>query len=85
MRTVLYVGATVALFNVGFALVLAVTTSYLPARTAAIVRAARLLPRILLPVLDVLLWKWVAWDNGFISMVLAPFGVPRATGYSTTA
>ena len=76
VRTVLYVGATVALFNVGFALVLAVTTFYLPARTAAIVRAAWLLPRILPPVLYVLLWKWLAWDNGFISTVLAPFGVP---------
>jgi inositol-phosphate transport system permease protein len=76
VRTVLYVGATVALFNVGFALVLAVTTFYLPARTAAIVRAAWLLPRILPPVLYVLLWKWLAWDNGFLSTVLAPFGVP---------
>jgi len=76
LRTVLYVGATVALFNVGFALVLAVTTFYLPARTAAVVRAIWLLPRILPPVLYVLLWKWLAWDNGFISTVLAPFGVP---------
>jgi inositol-phosphate transport system permease protein len=75
LRTVLYVGATVALFNVGFALVLAITTFYLPARTAAIVRAAWLLPRILPPVLYVLLWKWLAWDNGFLSTVLAPFGV----------
>jgi inositol-phosphate transport system permease protein len=72
---VLYVGATVALFNVGFALVLAITTFFLPSRTAAAIRALWLLPRILPPVLYVLLWKWLAWDNGFLSTVLAPFGV----------
>jgi inositol-phosphate transport system permease protein len=75
LRTVLYVGATVALFNVGFALVLAITTFFLPSRTAAAMRALWLLPRILPPVLHVLLWKWLAWDNGFLSTVLAPFGV----------
>lgn len=72
LRTMLYVGATVALFNVGFALVLAITTFFLPSRTAAAVRALWLLPRILPPVLYVLLWKWLAWDNGFLSAVLAP-------------
>jgi inositol-phosphate transport system permease protein len=75
LRTVLYVGATVALFNVGFALMLAITTFFLPSRTAAAIRALWLLPRILPPVLYVLLWKWLAWDNGFLSTVLAPFGV----------
>lgn len=34
-----------------------------------------LLPRITPPVLYVLLWKWLAWDTGFISNLLGMFGV----------
>ena len=35
------------------------------------------MPRILPPVLYVLMWKWLMWDNGFLASALAPFGVER--------
>lgn len=78
INTIIFVFVTLTLFNTGFALVLAVTTHYLPSRQAALFRLIWFLPRITPPVLYVLLWKWLAWDTGFISTVLSPFGVdPR--------
>ena len=73
-NTMLYVSLTLA-FNVGFGLFLAVSTFYLPAVQAATFRAIWFLPRILPPVLYVLMWKWFTWDDGFISTVLEPLGV----------
>ena len=85
-NTVFYVFTTLTLFNVGFALVLAITTFYLPAGQAGFFRALWLLPRISPPVLYVLLWKWLAWDTGFLNAVLEPFGVqPRNWMLDTTA
>lgn len=75
-NTVFYVGLTLLLFNVGFALVLAVTTTFLPAGQSAFFRAIWFLPRISPSVLYVLLWKWLAWDTGFINAILGQFGVP---------
>ncbi len=78
INTFIYVFATLAIFNTGFALVLSIATHYMPARPAGIFRAIWLLPRISPPVLYVLLWKWLAWDTGFLSNFLANFGVaPR--------
>lgn len=74
-NTFIYVVFTLVLFNTGFALILALTTFYLPSRWAAFFRTVWFLPRITPPVLYVLLWKWLAWDNGFISTVLSRFGV----------
>ena len=74
-NTLIYVFATLILFNTGFALVLAITTFYLPAAEAALFRGIWFLPRITPPVLYVLLWKWLAWDTGFLSTVLGWFGV----------
>jgi inositol-phosphate transport system permease protein len=40
-------------------------------------RAIWFLPRILPPVLYVLMWKWMLLETGFIASVLATFGVAR--------
>ncbi|MEO0991926.1 MAG: sugar ABC transporter permease, partial [Pseudomonadota bacterium] len=73
-NSVVYVTFTLA-FNVGFGLFLALSTFYLPPAQAATFRAIWFLPRILPPVLYVLMWKWFTWDNGFLSTVLPPFGI----------
>lgn len=78
VNTVLYVGLTLVLFNTGFAMVLAITTFFMPERPAGLFRILWLVPRISPPVIFVLLWKWLAWDTGFLSTVLTNFGVqPR--------
>ncbi|MBL4873326.1 MAG: sugar ABC transporter permease [Rhodobacteraceae bacterium] len=75
INTLFYVFTTLILFNVGFALVLAISTHYMESIPAGIFRSIWLLPRITPPVLYVLMWKWLAWDTGFISAILGPFGV----------
>ena len=74
INTLFYVFTTLALFNVGFALVLAISTHYMPSGTAGFFRSVWLLPRITPPVLYVLMWKWLAWDTGFLSVILEPLG-----------
>lgn len=73
-NTVIYVLLTLS-FNVIFGLFLAVATFYLPAGQAAFFRVVWFLPRILPPVIYVLMWKWFTWDTGFLSTVLSNFGV----------
>ena len=78
INTLFYVFTTLIIFNTGFALVLAISTHYMEERPAGFFRSVWLLPRITPPVLYVLMWKWLAWDTGFLSTVLEPFGVePR--------
>ncbi len=74
LNTAFYVAVTLTLFNVSYALFLAVTTHYMPSNTASVFRAIWLLPRITPVVIYILLWKWLTWDNGFISLFLAQFG-----------
>jgi inositol-phosphate transport system permease protein len=77
LNTALYVTLTLS-FNVGFGLFLAISTFYLPATLANTFRAIWFLPRILPPVLYVLMWRWFTADQGFVSAALAPFGyAPR--------
>lgn len=76
LNTALYVSVTL-LFNVGMGLFLAISTFYLPKHASATFRAIWFLPRILPPVLYVLMWKWMLLETGFIASVLATFGVPR--------
>ncbi len=77
-NTLFYVFSTLILFNTGFALVLAILTHYMPEGPAGFFRSVWLLPRITPPVLYVLMWKWLAWDNGFLSRMLEPLGIaPR--------
>ncbi len=78
INTLFYVFTTLILFNTGFALVLAISTHYMESGPAGFFRSVWLLPRITPPVLYVLMWKWLAWDSGFLSVVLEPFGfAPR--------
>lgn len=77
MNTLLYVAVTLVMFHVSLGMFLAISTFFLPERTSAIFRAIWFMPRILPPVLYVLMWKWLMLDNGFIASVLAPLGVPR--------
>lgn len=78
LNTVFYVAMVLIIFNTAYAMFLAIATHYMPDRTSGFFRSLWLLPRITPPVIYVLMWKWVAWDNGFLSMLLAPFGVtPR--------
>ncbi len=74
-NTAFYVVCTLA-FNILFGLFLAISTFYLPAVLANSFRAIWFLPRILPPVLYVLMWNWFTWDNGFIATVTGWFGVP---------
>ncbi len=78
INTLFYVFATLILFNTGFALVLSISTHYMPSRPAGFFRSIWLLPRVTPPVLYVLMWKWLAWDTGFLSVILEPLGfAPR--------
>jgi inositol-phosphate transport system permease protein len=75
VNTIVYVGVVLVLFNTIYAMFLAIGTHYMNDRPAGFFRGVWLLPRITPPVIYVLMWKWVAWDTGFISMVLGQFGV----------
>ena len=77
LNTALYVSLTLT-FNIGFGLFLAISTFYLPGPLANTFRAIWFLPRILPPVLYVLMRRWFTADQGFILALLAPFGyTPR--------
>lgn len=75
LNTAFYVSLVLVLFNTTYAMVLAISTHYMAEAPAGFFRSLWLLPRISPPVIYVLMWKWLAWDTGFISMFLAPFGV----------
>lgn len=74
-NTAFYVALTLV-FNVGFALALALMTFYLPQGQAKFFRAVWLIPRISPSVIYVLLWKWFTYDSGFMSYFLGFVGVP---------
>ena len=74
INSVIYVSLTLT-FNVCFGLFLAIATFYMPKGQAATFRTIWFLPRILPPVLYVLMWKWMTWDTGFISSFLLQYGV----------
>ena len=76
LNTAFYVATVLFLFNIPYSLFLAISTHYMPEAPAGIFRSLWLLPRVSPPVIYVLMWKWLAWDTGFISMLVAPFGVP---------
>ncbi len=77
INTAFYVVLTLA-FNVGFGLFLAISTFYLPSGLASTFRTIWFLPRIIPPVLYVLMWKWFTWDTGFLASITGYFGMtPR--------
>ncbi|TPW32220.1 sugar ABC transporter permease [Martelella alba] len=76
LNTVLYVGLTLAFFNVTLGLVLALLMFYLPKRVTGIFSALWLLPRITPVVLYAVLWKWFTWDSGFLPTLATIIGLP---------
>ncbi|MGF1474666.1 MAG: carbohydrate ABC transporter permease [Geminicoccaceae bacterium] len=69
--TAIYVFFTLAIFNVTFGLILALTTTAVPDRVGSFFRADWLLPRISPSVVNALLWAWVVGptDRGLINQV----------------
>ncbi|HEY8394044.1 MAG TPA: sugar ABC transporter permease [Thermaerobacter sp.] len=82
-NTFLYVGATLVLFNVGLAMVLALASSFLPDRWGGLFRAAWLLPRITPSVVYVLMWKYFAAEPpyGVLNQVLGWLGVEASQNW----
>jgi inositol-phosphate transport system permease protein len=76
--TFIYVLCTLAIFNVSYGLILALTTTALPQRTGAFFRAVWLLPRMSPSVVYALLWTWVVapTDYGLLNQVLTVLGLP---------
>jgi inositol-phosphate transport system permease protein len=70
--TLVYVAGTLLIFNTGFALLLALTTTALPPRAGALFRAIWLLPRMSPSVVYALLWGWAIspTEFGLINQVL---------------
>ena len=75
LNTLKYVFVTLILFNVGFSLLLAIVTFYLPGRQSRFFRAVWLIPRISPPVVYILLWKWIGSNAGFINYISSLFGI----------
>jgi inositol-phosphate transport system permease protein len=65
--TIFYVTATLTLFNVGMALLIALLTTHIPRRAGFFFRGIWLLPRITPVVVYIMMWKFIAER--------APFGV----------
>ncbi len=78
-NTVFYVATTLALFNVGMALVLGIITTLIPKKQGMAARALWLFPRITPSVVYVMMWKWIAADApyGIVNEhIFAPLGLP---------
>ena len=70
--TATFVFLTLTLFNVSFALILALTTTALPSRVGAFFRAIWLLPRMSPSVVYALLWLWTIdpTERGLINQIV---------------
>ncbi len=78
-NTIFYVATTLALFNVGMALVLGIVTTLIPRKHGMAARALWLLPRITPSVVYVMMWKWIAADApyGIVNQhIFKPLGLP---------
>lgn len=73
----IYIFLTLALFNLTFALILALTTTALPDWLGGIYRAVWLLPRMSPSVVYGLLWLWTVdpTERGLLNQVIAVFGL----------
>ena len=74
-NTGLYVTLTLGLFNIGFALIIALLTFHMSLGQSKFFRSLWLIPRITPSVLYVLLWRDLMDHSGFISNVVGHFGV----------
>lgn len=79
LTTLVFVGSTLVFFNLGYGLLLALTTTALPDRAGAFFRAVWLLPRMSPSVVYALLWGWVVapTDYGLLNQALDALGLPR--------
>lgn len=70
--TAIYVFFTLAIFNVTFGLILAITTTALPERLGAFYRSIWLLPRMAPSVVYALLWHWIVdpTERGLLNQIL---------------
>lgn len=78
-NTLMYVALTLALFNVGMALVIALLTTHIPRRSGFLFRALWLLPRLTPSVVYIMMWKYVAAGApyGILNQhLLGPLGIP---------
>src|SRR5690606_29106234 len=75
-NTLVYTFATLALFNVGFSVVLALVTSFVPERTGRIFQALWLLPRFTPPIVYGVMWMWILdpTRNGLLNSLAAGGG-----------
>jgi inositol-phosphate transport system permease protein len=78
--TLTYVVCTLAIFNIGYGLLLALMTTALPDRAGGFFRAVWLLPRMSPSVVYALLWSWVVapTDYGLLNQMLQGLGLPLA-------
>ncbi|MEJ1158448.1 carbohydrate ABC transporter permease [Prosthecomicrobium sp. N25] len=76
--TLVYVLATLAIFNVGYGLLLALMTTALPDRAGGFFRAIWFLPRMSPSVVYALLWSWVVAPTNFglLNQILGAVGFP---------
>lgn len=76
-NTIFYVGMTLAFFNIGMALVIALLTTHMPRQSGAMFRALWLLPRITPSVIYIMIWKYMAADApfGVFNQLLQPLGI----------
>jgi len=77
-NTLIYVLCTLAIFNVGYGLLLALVTTALPERSGAFFRSVWLLPRMSPSVVYALLWTWVVapTEYGLLNQIGAALGLP---------
>lgn len=75
--TVIFVVLTLGIFNLSFALLLALTTTAMPERLGTIFRAIWLLPRMSPSVVYSLLWVWVidSSERGLFNQIIMFFGL----------
>lgn len=73
----IYVFFTLLIFNVGFGLVLAMTTTAIPERLGTFYRAVWLLPRMSPSVVYALLWHWTITptESGLLNQILVTAGL----------
>lgn len=78
LTTLIYVTATLFIFNVGLGALLAITSTAIPDRLGNFFRGLWLLPRMSPAVLYSILWIWIAdpTPSGLLNQVTATLGLP---------
>ncbi len=78
LTTLIYVTATLFIFNVGLGALLAMTSTAIPDRLGNFFRGLWLLPRMSPAVLYGILWIWIAdpSSSGLLNQVTGTFGLP---------